>query len=227
MRYLVEQGFTVFMVSWKNPGRDDRDLGMEDYHTLGPMAALDAIGRILPDRTGARRGLLPRRHAAGDHRGRHGARRRRAVRDAVVPRGADRLHRGRRADALHRRKPGRVPRRHDVGAGLPGGGPDVRRLPAAALQRPHLVADGPRLPDGRAPADLRPDGLECRCDAHALSHAQRVPAQAVPRQRPGGRPLRGGRPAGCLERHPRPAVCRRHGDATTWRPGARCTSSTS
>ena len=50
MRYLVDQGFTVFMVSWKNPGRDDRDLGMEDYRTLGPMAALDAIGRILPDR---------------------------------------------------------------------------------------------------------------------------------------------------------------------------------
>jgi polyhydroxyalkanoate synthase len=29
---------------------DERDLGMEDYHALGPMAALDAIGRIVPDR---------------------------------------------------------------------------------------------------------------------------------------------------------------------------------
>ena len=46
--HLLEQGFTVFMISWKNPGRDDRDLGMEAYHELGPMAALDAIGRILP-----------------------------------------------------------------------------------------------------------------------------------------------------------------------------------
>ena len=49
VRYLLDQGFTVFMVSWKNPGKDDRDLGMEDYHTLGPMAALDAIGHIVPD----------------------------------------------------------------------------------------------------------------------------------------------------------------------------------
>jgi polyhydroxyalkanoate synthase len=48
VRYLVGQGFTVFMVSWKNPAREDRDLGMEDYNTLGPMAALDAIGRIVP-----------------------------------------------------------------------------------------------------------------------------------------------------------------------------------
>lgn len=50
VHYLVDQGFTVFMISWKNPGRDDRDLGMEDFHALGPLAALDAIGRIVPDR---------------------------------------------------------------------------------------------------------------------------------------------------------------------------------
>ena len=48
VRYLLEQGFTVFMVSWKNPGREDRDLGMEDYHQLGSMAAVDAASRIVP-----------------------------------------------------------------------------------------------------------------------------------------------------------------------------------
>ncbi|HEY6993244.1 MAG TPA: alpha/beta fold hydrolase [Xanthobacteraceae bacterium] len=50
VRYLTQQGFSVFMVSWNNPGPEDRDLGMEDYRTLGPMAALDAIGAIVPDR---------------------------------------------------------------------------------------------------------------------------------------------------------------------------------
>ncbi len=50
VRYLTEQGFTVFIISWKNPGPDDRDLGMEDYRTLGIMSSLDVIGQIVPNR---------------------------------------------------------------------------------------------------------------------------------------------------------------------------------
>jgi polyhydroxyalkanoate synthase len=37
------------MISWKNPGPEDRDLGVEDYRTLGVMSAFDAIGAIVPN----------------------------------------------------------------------------------------------------------------------------------------------------------------------------------
>jgi polyhydroxyalkanoate synthase len=48
--YLVSQGHTVFMVSWKNPTENDRNLGMDDYLRLGIRAAFDAVSRIVPDR---------------------------------------------------------------------------------------------------------------------------------------------------------------------------------
>jgi polyhydroxyalkanoate synthase len=50
VKYLVDRGHTVFMMSWHNPTAEDRDLGMEDYLQLGVMAALDAVGEIVGDR---------------------------------------------------------------------------------------------------------------------------------------------------------------------------------
>jgi len=50
VKYLVDRGHTVFMISWKNPDADDRDLGMDDYRRLGVMEAMQAISTILPDR---------------------------------------------------------------------------------------------------------------------------------------------------------------------------------
>ena len=46
VRWLTAQGFTVFMVSWKNPDSRDRNMGMEDYRKLGVMEAFDAVQSI-------------------------------------------------------------------------------------------------------------------------------------------------------------------------------------
>jgi polyhydroxyalkanoate synthase len=46
VRYLVEQGHTVFMLSWRNPDVRDRELGVDHYLRLGIRAALDAAQAI-------------------------------------------------------------------------------------------------------------------------------------------------------------------------------------
>jgi len=50
VKYLVDQGHTVFMMSWKNPDESDRDIGMDDYLEMGFRAALDAVATIVPKR---------------------------------------------------------------------------------------------------------------------------------------------------------------------------------
>jgi polyhydroxyalkanoate synthase len=50
IKYLVDQGHTVFAMSWKNPDESDREIGMDDYLRLGLFAALDAVTAILPER---------------------------------------------------------------------------------------------------------------------------------------------------------------------------------
>jgi polyhydroxyalkanoate synthase subunit PhaC len=46
MKWLVEQGFTVFIVSWKNPDESMDGITIEDYVDLGPLEASDVVREI-------------------------------------------------------------------------------------------------------------------------------------------------------------------------------------
>ena len=46
VRFLTEQGFTVFLVSWRNPDSEMESTTIEDYLDLGPLAASEAVRDI-------------------------------------------------------------------------------------------------------------------------------------------------------------------------------------
>jgi polyhydroxyalkanoate synthase len=48
VKYLVDRGHTVYMVSWLNPGPEHRNLGMEDYRRHGTLAAIDVVAELQP-----------------------------------------------------------------------------------------------------------------------------------------------------------------------------------
>lgn len=48
VRYLLERGHTVLMISWNNPAKGDRDLSLNDYLEMGVMSALQTIEKIAP-----------------------------------------------------------------------------------------------------------------------------------------------------------------------------------
>lgn len=47
VKFLVDRGKTVFMMSWINPGSEFRDYGIEEYLEKGVLAAMDAVQKVV------------------------------------------------------------------------------------------------------------------------------------------------------------------------------------
>ena len=59
--YVVEQGFTVFLVSWRSATEEQARITWEDYLEMGPLTALRVVREITRRRQAQRPRLLHRR----------------------------------------------------------------------------------------------------------------------------------------------------------------------
>ena len=46
IRWIVEQGFTLFVVSWRNPDSSYADVGIDTYIQEGYLTAIEQVRRI-------------------------------------------------------------------------------------------------------------------------------------------------------------------------------------
>jgi polyhydroxyalkanoate synthase len=108
VKFLTGEGFTVFMVSWRNPTAEDREIAFDDYRSVGVDAAVATVREIMPDRQIHALGYCLGGTPAVDCRGGDGARWRHQIEVHHIARSANGFHRSRRTDSVCQRKPGRV-----------------------------------------------------------------------------------------------------------------------
>ena len=185
IKFIVDQGFTVFIISWVNPDTRLSHKSFEDYMQEGILTAADAVKR----ETGVDKinvvgycvggTLLATTLAYLAARGEE------PFNSASLPRHPGRLHRRRRPLAVHRRRPARGAQRADVGARLPRRLAHGQRVQHAAPARPDLALHRQQLPARQEAVPVRPAVLEPGLDAHGGCQSQLLSARVLQSQSPG------------------------------------------
>ena len=177
VRYLVGQGFTVFVISWKNPDASMDDIGIEDYMDLGPLEASDVVREITGSPTVNAMGYciggtlltltLATLAAKGDER----------FNSATFMVSLQDFSRVGDTAVFMDEPAHRPDRAADDGARLSRQPRDVQHVQPAAVERPDLGQRGQQLPARQQAAGLRSPVLEQRRHPHDPRRAQLVSAQ--------------------------------------------------
>ena len=220
IKFCVDQGFTMFVLSWVNPDETLSHKSFEDYMFEGPLAALDAIEQATGEREVTAIGyclggtLLASTLAWMKEK--KDDRIKAATFFTTLVDFADPGELGVFIDeeqlaALEKTMAKR---------GYLDGAEMAADLQPAARQRPDLVVRHQQLPAGQGPVPVRPAVLELRQHAHAGGDAQLLPAQVLPRERAG--PAWRRQPRRRADRPARGSTCRSIGSRprrTTSPPG--------
>ncbi len=179
IKWCVDQGVTVFVISWVNPDKSLRAKTFDDYMKEGPLAAMDVIERATGELKVHTMGYCVGGTLLASTLAWLAEKRRVRVTSATfLAAQVDFSHAGDllvfvdedQISALERDMQviGRARRQQD------GDG-----LQHAALERPDLVLRRQQLPQGTTALGVRPAALEFGCDADAGGEPFLLPAQLL------------------------------------------------
>ena len=171
VRWAVEQGHTVFMVSWVNPDARLAEKGFDDYMREGVYAALDAVEKATGEKGVNAIGYclggtllattLAHMAARGDDR----------IKSATYFVTMTDFSEAGELGVFIDEEQLRALEEKMQKRGYPRRPRDGDHLQHAPRERPHLVLRGEQLPARAGALPLRPALLERRQHAHAGAHA--------------------------------------------------------
>ena len=179
IKWCVDQGVTVFVISWVNPDKSSRRQDLEDYMKQGPLAAMDAIERVTGEMKVHTMGYCVGGTLLATTLAWLAEKRRVRVTSATfLAAQVDFTHAGDllvfvdedQISAIERACAPRAARRRQDGDGVQH----------VAIERPDLVLCREQLSEGKTTVLVRPVALEFGCDADAGGKPFLLPAQLLP-----------------------------------------------